>query len=35
VAGGAILGDGRLGLILDAAGLLTLVGADAAVTVAA
>jgi two-component system chemotaxis sensor kinase CheA len=35
VAGGAILGDGRIGLILDAAGLLTLVGADAAVTVAA
>jgi two-component system chemotaxis sensor kinase CheA len=35
VAGGAILGDGRIGLILDAAGLLALVGADAAVTVAA
>jgi two-component system chemotaxis sensor kinase CheA len=30
VAGGAILGDGRIGLILDAAGLLSLVGTDAA-----
>jgi two-component system chemotaxis sensor kinase CheA len=29
VAGGAILGDGRIGLILDAAGLLALVGTDA------
>jgi two-component system chemotaxis sensor kinase CheA len=29
VAGGAILGDGRIGLILDAGGLLSLVGTDA------
>ncbi|HYT74083.1 MAG TPA: chemotaxis protein CheW, partial [Vicinamibacterales bacterium] len=35
VAGGAILGDGRIGLILDAAGLLALVGADAVAAAAA
>ena len=30
VAGGAILGDGRIGLILDAGGLVALVGNDVA-----
>jgi two-component system chemotaxis sensor kinase CheA len=35
VAGGAILGDGRIGLILDAAGLLALVGTDSVVMTAA
>ena len=34
VAGGAILGDGRIGLILDAGGLLSLVGTDVVGTAA-
>jgi two-component system chemotaxis sensor kinase CheA len=34
IAGGAILGDGRIGLILDMAGLLTLVGRTPSQTVA-
>jgi two-component system chemotaxis sensor kinase CheA len=34
VAGGAILGDGRIGLILDTGGLLALVGKTASLVAA-